>query len=57
MFVGISSFRIDGQDYVVSGCEDRSFKIVDMNTGGFFTKVRQNSLRARNSQEVIPFIF
>lgn len=30
---GINSFRIDGQDYVVSGCEDRSFKILDMNTG------------------------
>ncbi|XP_078381360.1 uncharacterized protein LOC144664106 [Oculina patagonica] len=29
---GINSFRMDGQDYIVSGCEDRSFKILDMNT-------------------------
>ena len=25
--LGISSFRLDGKDYIVSGCEDRSFKI------------------------------
>ncbi|CAH3143126.1 unnamed protein product [Porites evermanni] len=33
---GISSFQIDGHDFVVSGCEDRSFKILDMKTGMSF---------------------
>ncbi|CAH3105102.1 unnamed protein product, partial [Porites lobata] len=27
-----SCFQIDGHDFVVSGCEDRSFKILDMKT-------------------------
>ena len=36
MVLGISSFRMDGKDYILSGCEDRSFKILDMNTGKAF---------------------
>lgn len=33
IYLGISSFRVDDQDYMVSGCEDRSSKILDTNTG------------------------
>ena len=36
MVVGINSFQMNGQDYIVSGCEDRSFNILDMHTGMVF---------------------
>ena len=36
VILGISNFQIDGHDFVVSGCEDRSFKILDMKTGMSF---------------------
>ncbi|XP_078380408.1 uncharacterized protein LOC144663367 [Oculina patagonica] len=29
----IDSFRMDGQDYIVSGSDDKSLKVLDMNTG------------------------
>ena len=31
--LGISSFHVNGEDCIVTGCEDRSFKILDMKTG------------------------